>query len=85
MNSAVSVKGRDVFFNGVRVARILGSRTFVGGAVTPDSGYDVWINGHPNPYPTGAKRGLPYPYLADVIRDIKGGVYDTALAAAVGA
>ncbi len=85
MSNAVSVKGREVFFNGVRVARIIGSRTFWRGAVTPQSGYDIWINGQPNPSPSGARRGLPYPYIADLVRHIKGGVYDAALAAAVGA
>lgn len=78
--SNTKVVGRTVFFRGVRIGTIVGSRTFWRGSVTPQSGFDVWIDGTRNPL--GNPGRLPYAYFAEIVRDLKAGVFDAQFVAA---
>lgn len=78
-DSDTTVVGRTVFYRGVRVGTIVGSRTFWRGAVTPQSGFDVWVDGTRNPLGNAGR--LPYAYFAEIVTAIKAGAFDAQFAA----
>lgn len=67
------ISRRQVFYKGVHVGDIVGSRTYWNGALTPQSGFDVQVKGGPNPYK--APR-LPYAYFSEIVKALHNGVYD---------
>lgn len=78
--SDTTVSRRTVFYKGVRIGTIVGSRTFWRGAVTPQSGFDVWVDGTRNPLGNAGR--LPYAYFAEIATALKAGAYDAQFEAA---
>lgn len=77
--SDTTVSRRTVFYKGARVGTIVGSRTFYRGAVTPQSGFDVWVDGTRNPLGNAGR--LPYAYFAEIVTALNAGVFDAQFAA----